>query len=142
MKKGEDYTGVSIVFILHDGEGKYLLNKRSKECRDEHGRWDIGGGGLEFGDTIEETLEKELLEEFGCKILDYEILGFREVHREHDGKKTHWVTIDHKILIDPKEVKNKEPHKFEELRWFSINKFPEPMHSQWPAFYEKYRENL
>jgi 8-oxo-dGTP diphosphatase len=142
MKKGEDYTGVSIVFILHDGKGKYLLNKRSKECRDEHGRWDVGGGGLEFGDTIEQTLEKELLEEFGCKILDYEVLGFRDVHREHDGKKTHWVTIDHKVLIDPEEVQNKEPHKFEELRWFPIDEFPEPMHSQWPAFYNKYRENL
>lgn len=49
MKKGEDYTGVSIVYLCHDGKGRYLLAKRSVNCRDEHGVWDCGGGGLEFG---------------------------------------------------------------------------------------------
>ncbi len=142
MKKGEDYTGVSVVFICHDGRENYLLNKRSNNCRDEHGRWDIGGGGVEFGHTIEETLRKELYEEFGVSVIDYETLGFRELQREHNGKKTHWISIDHKVLINPEEVKNNEPHKFEEIAWFKLEDFPEPMHSQWPIFYEKYKKSL
>jgi hypothetical protein len=35
-----------------------LFNKRSENCRDEIGNWDCGGGGLEFGDTVEDTIKK------------------------------------------------------------------------------------
>lgn len=63
MKKGEDFTGVAVVYFCHDGQGNFLLNKRSVNCRDELGAWDPGGGGLEFGDTIENTLRKEIAEE-------------------------------------------------------------------------------
>ncbi|MCI5108463.1 MAG: NUDIX domain-containing protein [Candidatus Pacebacteria bacterium] len=128
--------------MCHDGNGRYLLNKRSVNCRDEHGRWDIGGGGIEFGDTIEDTLKKELEEEFGCSVLEFSTLGTREIHREHEGKKTHWVSFDHKVLINPEEVENREPHKFDDLGWFKLDEFPEPMHSQWPIFFEKYKDSL
>lgn len=142
MKKGEDYTGVSVIFICHDGEGNYLLHKRSEKCRDEHNCWDIGGGGLDFGDTVESTLRREIKEEFNCEVLDYETLGYRDVHREHEGKKTHWIAIDHKVLINPDQVKNNEPHKFNDVKWFRLEDFPEPMHSQWPIFLEQYRDKL
>lgn len=63
MKKGVDYTGVTVVYLCHDGEGHILFSKRSENCRDEHHTWDPGGGGLEFGDTVENTLKKEISEE-------------------------------------------------------------------------------
>ena len=75
MIKGLDYTGITIVYICHDGAGKYLLNKRSKNCRDEQGRWDCGGGGLEFSDTVEDTLKKEIMEEYCTEVKQYEFLG-------------------------------------------------------------------
>lgn len=68
--KGVDYTGVSVVFFCHDGKGKFLMAKRSVNTRDEHGRYDIGAGGVEFGHTIEETLRKEIKEEYCTDILD------------------------------------------------------------------------
>ena len=46
MKKGEDYIGVSVVYFCHDGKGNFVMAKRSENCRDEIGNWDIGGGGL------------------------------------------------------------------------------------------------
>ncbi len=36
MKKGEDFTGVTIVYFCHDGNGNFLMKKRSANCRDEH----------------------------------------------------------------------------------------------------------
>ena len=48
MEKGIDYIGVGVSFICHDGKGNYLMNKRSKNCRDEHGKWDFGGGAVDF----------------------------------------------------------------------------------------------
>ena len=38
------------------------MSKRSVNARDEHGKWDIGAGGIELGQTVEETLEKEIKE--------------------------------------------------------------------------------
>src|SRR5260221_530389 len=132
MTKGVDYTGVTVVFFCHDGKGSYLLNKRSQNCRDEHGCWDPGGGGLDFDDSIEDALRREVKEEYCADIIDFEFLGFRDVHRKNDGKNTHWIALDFKVLVDRLKVKNGEPHKFDELRWFSLDKLPKPLHSQFP----------
>ena len=142
MKKGVDYTGVTIVFACHDGAGRYLLSKRSSESRDENGAWSQGGGGLEFGDTIEETLRKEIMEEYCVDVIHFEFMGHRDVHREHGGVKTHWIALDYKVLIDPTRVENGEPHKADELGWFTLDNLPSPMYSQWPVFFEKYEEKL
>lgn len=142
LKKGVDYTGITIVFACHDGRGNILLHKRSENARDEHGRWDIGAGGLELHDTPENTLRKEIKEEYSTDVISYEFLGFRDVHRQHAGQKTHWLALDFKVLVDPAQVKNGEPHKFEEVKWFTLNNLPSPIHSQWPIFFEKYKDRL
>jgi len=142
MNKGEDFTGVTIVYFCHDGKGNFLLSKRSNNCRDEHGCWDPGGGGLEHGDTVEGTLRKEITEEYCTDVLEHEFLGYRDVHREHNGKKTHWVALDFKVLVDPSKVKNGEPHKFDAVEWFTVDNLPEPIHSQFPMFLELYKERL
>lgn len=142
MKKGIDYTGLTIVYFCHDGRGNIVLSKRSKNCRDEHGCWDCGGGGLEFGDTVDNTIRKEVKEEYCTDVLEYKFLGYRDVHREHEGKKTHWVALDFKVLVDREKVKNGEPQKFDEVKWFSIEEFPTPMHSQMDAFLELHKKNL
>lgn len=142
LKKGEDYTGITVVYACHDGKGKYLCQKRSQNCRDERGMWDLGGGGLEFGDTVEETLRKEIKEEYCTDVLDFEFLGFRDVHRTHEGKPTHWIALDFKVHVDAAQAGNGEPHKFDEVSWFAIESIPEPKHSQLPFFLDKYRAQL
>ncbi len=142
MKKGFDYTGVSISYFCHDGKGNFLMAKRSNNCRDEHGRWDQGGGGLEFGDTVLGTLKKEIQEEYCTDVLEYEFLGYRDVHREHEGRKTHWVALDFKVLVDRDKVKNGEPHKFDDLDWFTLDNLPEPLHSQFLNALTLYKDKL
>lgn len=142
MRKGIDYIGNCVVFACHDGEGNYLLSKRSPNCRDEHGTWDPGGGGIETHDTVLDTLAKEIGEEYCTDVLEYEFLGYRDVHREHEGEKTHWIALDFKVRIDRSKVQNGEPHKLEEIRWFRLDDLPTPLHSQFPHFLEKYRDRL
>jgi 8-oxo-dGTP diphosphatase len=142
MKKGEDFPGIAIVYACHDGQGNYLMSKRGQNCRDERGRWDIGGGALEFGDTVTHTLEKEIKEEYLTDVLDSEFLGFRDVHRENEGKETHWIGLDFKVLVDKAKAGNGEPHKFDEVNWFQLEALPESLHSQLPGFIEKYKNRL
>lgn len=142
MKKGQDFIGVGVVYFCHDGQGNFVMAKRSKNARDEQGRWDIGGGGMEFGDSVENTLKKEIKEEYSTDVLAHEFLGFRDVHREHEGRSTHWVVLDFKVLIDPGMVKIGEPHKFDEINWFKLETLPESLHSQLPNFLDKYKAKL
>lgn len=142
MQKGIDYTGITIVFFCHDGCGNFLLSKRSSKARDEQGTWDPGGGALEFGDTIENTLRKEIKEEYCTDVLSYEFLGYRDVHRIRDGKPDHWIALDFNVLIDPKKVKNGEPHKLDEVKFFRFETIPHPVHSQFPKFLKLYKKKI
>lgn len=142
LKKGVDYVGVGVVFFCHDGKGNFVMAKRGKNSRDEHGNWDIGGGGLEFEDTVDETLKKEIREEYCTDVLHHEFLGYMDVHRAHEGKPTHWIALCFKALIDPAKVKNGEPHKFDEVAWFTLDKLPKNVHSQMGKFLELYRDKL
>lgn len=142
MKKGIDYTGVCVVYFCHDGNGRFLMTKRSVNCRDEHGRWDIGGGGVEFDQLVEDAIREEIKQEYLTDALEIQPLGYRDVHREHDGVKTHWVGLDFKVLIDPVKVGNGEPHKFDEIGWFTLDSMPEKLHSQLPFFLQKYKNLL
>ena len=142
LKKGVDYTGVCVVFFCHDGSGNLLMGKRSKNVRDECDLWDIGGGGLEFGEDAEESMRRELMEEFDANALDYDFLGYRDVHRAHEGEKTHWIGLDFCVLVDREKVKIMEPEKMSELGWFSLDNYPENCHSQFGKFLELHREKI
>ena len=63
LKRGVDQIGVTVNFLVHDGNGRILLQKRSQQCRDEQGRWDIGGGAVEFGESLDDAVLRELREE-------------------------------------------------------------------------------
>ncbi len=142
MKKGIDYPGVTVGYVCHDGKGNFLFNKRSKNCRDEHGTWDLGGGGLDFGDTIEGTMLKELKEEYCVEPLEYSFLGYLDLFRELDGVKTHWLSMDFLVKVDPAKVQNGEPHKFDEIGWFRLDALPSPLHIGTRAVIEKYKDRF
>ena len=142
--KGIDHTGICVITFCHDGKGQFLIAKRSKHTRDEHGKWDIGGGGLEFHDTVENTIHKEIKEEYSTDVLGYEFLGYRDVHRMHQGKPTHWVSLDFKVHIERSKTAIGEPHMIDELRWISKDDLPptEDLHSQFPHFISRYSSQL
>ncbi len=142
MIEGLDCTGVSVVFLCHDGDGNFLMAKRSHRCRDEHGRWDPGAGALKFDEPVEGALFREVFEEYGVLPLEFSALGFRDVHRKHDGLKTHWIALDYLVCVNRNEVVNAEPHKHDEIKWFKMNSFPDNTHSQWPIFLDKYKRKI
>ena len=136
MKKGFDYTGVTVSFRCHDGEGNYVMHKRSKTCRDEQGAWDFGGGGVKFNEPLEDALAREVKEEYGANVISFEFLGFRELFREHDGQPTHWVRFNYEVLVNPAQVINNEPDKLEEIKWVRLDNLPQPVHPVVAADFE------
>ena len=130
-RRGIDFIGVTCSFVCHDGRGNFLLHKRSKNCRDEQGRWDNGGGAHEFGSTLEETVTREIKEEYGTQPFNLKFIKTYDAHRKlADGTSTHWVSVVYAAQVDPKKAKNNEPYKIDEVGWFTMAKLPSPLHSQ------------
>lgn len=54
--------------IIRDQTGRILLQKRS-----DYGDWGLPGGGMEPGESIEETMIREVKEETGLDVSSYEL---------------------------------------------------------------------
>src|SRR3954452_20969026 len=131
---------VSCVFVGHDGAGRVLLARRGPGARDEPGAWDCGAGALEFGETFEEAVTREVGEEYGTAPLSITLLGVRNVLRADPP--THWVAVVFAVRADPAAVRLGEPHKFDRLGWFAPDALPAPLHSQLLPALELYRSNM
>lgn len=142
MKIGIDYIGVTTPFYCHDGQGNFLLHKRSEKCRDEHHRWDPGSGKLEHGLSIEENILKEVLEEYGCGGNVQEILPAHDIFREQNGVATHWIAIPGFVRVNPKEVVNNEPEKILEIGWFTLDNLPAPLHTGFEYTFNLFKEHF
>lgn len=129
MQPGIDYIGVGTCAVCHDGRGKIFLNQRSSKCRDEWGKWDNCGGALQFGETPEECVRRELREEYGCEAIECTWGGFVNALRLVNGKKTHWLILTYLVLVDPQRVKINEPEKFMTGDWFLPQEVPSARHS-------------
>lgn len=130
LRRGVDHIGISASFIIHDGRGRILLQKRGKKARDEQGSWDVGGGAIEFGEPIEDAIKREIMEELVTEPLEIKFLTVYDAFRELNGQPTHWIAIIHAVKVDPDKVKIGEPHKIEEIDWFTSKNLPKPLHSQ------------
>ncbi|MFH1780163.1 MAG: NUDIX domain-containing protein [Candidatus Micrarchaeota archaeon] len=97
------YPEVAVgAFILND-DGELLLTKSHKF----NNKWTIPGGHIEYGETIEQALKREALEETGLKI---KILSFIQVeecvkNKEFHDENKHLIFIDYLCKAENNEVK-------------------------------------
>lgn len=83
--------GVGAV-LIH--EGRVLLIRRGKEPL--RGRWVVPGGTVELGETLEQALVREVLEETGLRVKPREIVAvFDRIHRDADRVDYHYVIVDY-----------------------------------------------
>ena len=147
--KGISFVGVSVSFVCYNNQGKVFFAKRSTQTRDEHGRWDCGGGGLKVGESVEQALRRELTEEYNVHtLLQVTPLGYYDIFRTNpDGLATHWLALPFAIKVKPREVKIMEPAMFEDSGWFDLDHLPQPLHSAWASlfpdeFWQKLRQTI
>jgi len=129
--KGKSFVGITTAFICYDGQGNIFLAQRSENTRDEHGNWDAGGGGLKFGQTLEQNLIREVKEEYNFTTISIQFLGYMDVFRNApDGEPTHWLAMFFTVLVNPAELNLNEPEMVDDSGWFTLDNLPTPMHSQ------------
>ena len=74
---------VRVAGLIEDNEGRILLVRQNKKKKDY---WLLPGGGVEFGETAIEALERELFEELNVKITNPEFLLLNENIDPKGGK--------------------------------------------------------
>jgi mutator protein MutT len=95
---------------------KILLGKRNKD-RLYPDIWDIFGGHVEPDETIEETLQRELLEELGIEVERFEFLeSYQDKEPTLGLDYVHHIFIVHSWEGTPS---NKNEHEHESIGWFS-----------------------
>lgn len=62
------YQQVSTGALIFNNKNEVLFVKRSEDEEFEAGRWELPGGGSEFGETPEMALKREIKEECGIDI--------------------------------------------------------------------------
>ena len=142
--KGLSFTGITTVFFCHDGKGNFLLQKRSKNARDEHGTWDPGGGGLKHGYTLIDNVKREIKEEYDAEPLKIDFIGYFDVFRPTKYEKTnsHWLAMLFCVLVDRDKIKINEPKMIDEINWFKLDRLPTPLHSQILPILTKFKTKI
>jgi len=118
MKKGVDYIGVGVGAAIFDENGRLFITQRGKAARNERGQWEIPGGGVELGETFEQSIVREMKEEHGIEIEVLELLGVCDHIIPDEGQ--HWVSPTYICRIVRGEPRLVEPEKCEQFGWFTI----------------------
>lgn len=120
MEIGKDYIGVGCGAFIVNEKKELLLQQRNKSP--EKGYWSIPGGKVEFFETIEQAIKREVKEEIGVEIKIISLLGICN-HIIVDEQK-HWVSPSYLCEIISGEPKIMEPTKHLAMKWFSLNDLP------------------
>lgn len=120
MEKGKDYIGVGVGAVILNEKRQILLLLRERSP--EKGCWCIPGGKVEFGETIEDAIKREVKEEVNVDVQIIKLIGVTNhiVLKEE----VHWVAPTFLTKVTQGREKNMEPQKHKDMRWFSLNNMP------------------
>jgi 8-oxo-dGTP pyrophosphatase MutT (NUDIX family) len=115
---------VSVNAFITDDSGRVLLQRRA-----DNGYWNLPGGGLELGESLETALHREVMEETGLEVRVVRLIGVYShpdmtVMSYPDGRVLQYITS----LFECR-VTNGTPrvdHESLELAWHDPLALPEP----------------
>ncbi|OGZ67866.1 MAG: hypothetical protein A3D35_00705 [Candidatus Staskawiczbacteria bacterium RIFCSPHIGHO2_02_FULL_34_9] len=117
---------VPAVYILLEQNGKILLGRRCNTGYQD-GNYQVPAGHVEEGELPTEAVIRETKEEVDVDLslndLELVHVGYRSKHDPSGDR----LDLFFKAKKWNREVKNMEPHKCDDLQWFSFNKLPENM---------------
>ena len=109
---------ISIVVLALIKEGdKYLLTLRRDSNPKMNNKWQVPGGGMEYGEGIYETLYREVMEELGVKVEVISLVPYIDTDIFIDRQMV-FITYLCKLKNTSEIILNEEATEY---RWFSLN---------------------
>lgn len=125
MQAGKDYIGVGVGAALFNEHGEIFLMRRGPLAKNEAGAWMFPGGTVEFGESLEEAIKREVLEELNITIEPSSQLP--AVDHILPEENQHWVTtvfVSENVTEKPQIL---EPEKCDAAEWFPLKQLPSPI---------------
>ena len=131
-------VGVGAVIICN---GKILLEKRKNEPG--KGKWSVPGGLVELGESVKQTVIREVKEETGLEVEKPEHIDVVDnIIRDESGRvKYHFVIIDYFMKLKGGTLK--AASDAEELKWVPLSDVEKyDLTKTFRAFFQRNRQKL
>ncbi len=108
------------VVCLIEKDGKILLGRKAANIGPYPGKWLIPGGGVNAEEeSIDQAMEREMLEETNLEVTKFERLFFNEDIAERHGETTRLIFLYYKITDVVDWSTEKAGDDLVELAWFA-----------------------
>jgi len=116
------HKNIPASYLVLFKEDKVLLLKRFNTGYEDN-KYSFIAGHVDAGETFTQAIIREAFEEAGIKLLEKDLKILHVMHRKSiDSERVDIFFTANEWIGD---LKNKEPHKCSELKWFDVNKLPE-----------------
>lgn len=106
-------------------DGKILMGNKTPGRGPYPDTWRLPGGGIDAGETPEDAVKREVMEEVGLTVTSVESLGIIEDDEpDKNGEITHYIFNMFRVEFSGKEDVSEE---FPEIKWIEktkLNDFP------------------
>ena len=100
--------------LIYNNNNQFFLAKSHKWKN----KWIVPGGHLEWGESLEQGVKREVLEETGLKVFDLQLINVQEsIFSEEFHDKRHFIFLDYICKAENNEVKLNE--ELQEFIWIS-----------------------
>ncbi|HDQ13961.1 MAG TPA: NUDIX hydrolase [Sediminispirochaeta sp.] len=113
MRSDDQGCVKTTVGALVESDGKLLLERRNHEPFYDH--WCIPGGHIDFGETVEHALIREVREETGLQVINYSFFNyFTEYYPD-----LNWHAVALIFVVYTTGHLKQQQDEVKELRWFN-----------------------
>ena len=110
---GKKYPEPVASAVIYNDQGEILLTKSLKWAD----YWQIPGGHIELGETAEQALKREIMEETGLEITDIELNDLQDsIYPKEFERKAHFIFLDYSARLAGGKMAEKN-REMEEYKW-------------------------
>jgi mutator protein MutT len=111
---------IGVLGLAINKNGQYLLTKRHEPSNARiHNKWQLPGGGLDFGETVEQVLAREMEEELRVSVRILYPYPMVKTHiYDYSGKKIQVLLLTYLVDLGGQAPKIGDPETGE-FGWFS-----------------------
>ena len=106
--------------IITNESGKVLILKRANTAEGD-GKWCLPGGNIEYGETIEETVAREIMQETSLNCTDIRFLFYIE-NPPSEESELHYINL---VFVCGAEGKVKLNYESSDHAWIDLTDLPD-----------------